>query len=370
MKKIFAFVLIFCAGATAAHAGQPFSGKVKVEDVRVVCDTVAGWQMKNFADVRHHTLDWTNGALYVGMFEWAELTGNQRIFDFLMGIGKKNNWAMYRRPYHADDICVGQTFIRMYEKYGDRKMLQPVMERAYYIANHPSKAPLAKSDKVGKEERWSWCDALFMAPPVYAALYSLTGDKVYVDYMDKEFRECADSLYDRSEQLWYRDCHRIKKREPNGAKQFWGRGNGWVFGGIPLILENLPADHPTRPFYERIFMEMAESVVKTQDRNGAWHASLLDPDSYPDPENSASSFFCYGLAWGIRHGYLTDSKYEKALVKGWKSLVSCVAESGKLGYVQPVGASPKAAGMDATDVYGVGAFLLAGTELTLMLEEK
>ena len=40
-----------------------------------------------------------------------------------------------------------------------------------------------------------------------------------------------------------------------------------------------------------------------------------------------------------------------------------VHSDGKLGYIQPVGAAPKAAGFDATDVYGVGAFLLAGSEL-------
>lgn len=47
-------------------------------------------------------------------------------------------------------------------------------------------------------------------------------------------------------------------------------GNDWVFGGIPLILNNLPADDPEHPYFE------------TQDKDGHWHASLLDPDSYPD----------------------------------------------------------------------------------------
>ncbi len=35
---------------------------------------------------------------------------------------------------------------------------------------------------------------------------------------------------------------------------------------------------------------MASAIVQCQDKNGSWHASMLDPDSYPSPENSASGF--------------------------------------------------------------------------------
>ena len=369
MKKIFLTVCLLCSQAMWLWASQPFSGKSDPADIKRVCDAVARWQIDNFGSVKHHELDWTNGALYRGMFEWANLNDDQRIFDFLMDVGKRNKWAMLSRVYHADDICVGQAFIEMYRKFGDKKMLQPVMERAYYVANHPSMAPMSKKDDLGKDERWSWCDALFMAPPVYAALYKMTGDEIYLDYMDNEYKACTDSLYDQSEHLYYRDCMRIPLREPNGQKQFWGRGNGWVFGGIPLILENLPQGHPSVSYYVNIFQQMAESLLKLQDKKGAWHASLLDPESYPAPENSGSAFFCYGFAWGIRHGYLPKETYLKALEKGWQSLVSYVNEEGKLGYVQPVGAAPRKVGPESTDVYGVGAFLLAGSELTRLCAE-
>lgn len=108
---------------------------------------------------------------------------------------------------------------------------------------------------------------------------------------------------------------------------------------------------------------MAEAVRKTQCKDGDWRTSLLDPDSYKMPENSCSAFMCFGIAWGIRNGYLPQRTYKPVLEKGWQSLVKAVHSDGKLGYIQPVGAAPKAAGFDATDVYGVGAFLLAGSEL-------
>lgn len=364
MKRIFLTICtLFIFSFFSVHADQPFSGEMSPAAVRTVCDAVASWQIENFKKIKRNNLSWTNGALYRGMIEWANLEQSQEIFDFLMKIGKANRWAMASRVYHADDICVGQAFIEMYRKYKDPRMLQPAMERAFYVASHPSDALMSKADERGKDERWSWADALFMAAPVYAALYAITGEQIYFDYMDREFRICTDSLYDKKEHLYYRDCMRIPLREPNGSKQFWGRGNGWVFAAIPLVLENLPKDHPAREYYLTIFKEMAERVADTQDKTGTWHASLLDPVFYPDPENSVSAFFCYGLGWGIRNGYLSARKYMKVLEKGWASLVSYVDHEGKLGYVQPIGNAPRKANAASTEVYGVGGFLLAGSEV-------
>ena len=363
MKRyVIALVLISLAFPSERIMAQGFSGSLDFGSVMKVCNAVAGWQIANHDKCGHHDLQWTNGALYKGMVAWGRVSSNRICLDFVRQIGERNGWRMWDRVYHADDICVGQAFIDMYRIYGDHAMLQPVKERAYYVATHPSNAVMSKKDEFGKHDRWSWCDALFMAPPVYAALYEMTGEKVYVEYMDREFRVCTDSLFDKNENLYYRDCMRINLREPNGEKQFWARGNGWVFAGIPLILNNLPSNHPTRSYYIDLFRKMAKKIASLQDENGAWHASLLDYETYPLPENSASAFFCFGFAWGINNGLL-DEEYIDVLKKGWKSLVSCVDDDGKLGFIQPIGAAPASVDENSTDVYGVGAMLLAGSEL-------
>ena len=367
MKNIITiFSIALLSLSMSATNKNAFSDKLTKESVTEVCQAVSNWQIDNFENVKHRRSGWHNGALYIGMYHWAEYVKDTKATDFLMGIGEELKWGFGGNSYHADNICVGQMYHEMYKKHKKNKMIQPLKERAFYVASHPSDAPLSKAHKVGKNNRWSWCDALFMAPPVYAALYTLTGEQVYRDYLMSEYKECTDSLYDRSEGLYYRDCKRIPLKEANGAKQFWGRGNGWVFGGIPLVLDNLPSDDPERPYFETIFKEMAEAVLRTQDKNGHWHASLLDPGSYPEPENSCAAFFCYGLAWGLNNGILDGSKYEKALKKGWKGLVESVHPDGKLGYIQPVGAAPGNVTIESTEVYGVGAFLLAGVEILKM----
>ena len=52
--------------------------------------------------------------------------------------------------------------------------------------------------------------------------------------------------------------------------------------------------------------------------------------------------------------------------KGWNALINAVEPDGRLGYVQPIGADPKKVTHDMTEVYGVGAFLLAGVQLYQM----
>lgn len=72
-----------------------------------------------------------------------------------------------------------------------------------------------------------------MAPPVYGQLNKLYPEKNYLDFMDREFREATDSLYDADAGLYYRDRRYIPKKEKNGEKVFWG---GVMVGYLPDCL--------------------------------------------------------------------------------------------------------------------------------------
>ena len=119
-------------------------------------------------------------------------------------------------------------------------------------------------------------------------------------------------------------------------------------------------------FYRRTFLRMSKAVVACQDARGSWHPSMLDHETYPMPENSASGFFTYGLAWGVNRGLLTAPVYKRAARRGWKALCSYVGPDGRLGYVQPIGGSPQRTNREMTEVYGVGAFLMAASEIVRM----
>ena len=343
-------------------AGDKFDPTLSTAAITEVMEAVADWQIEHFDKVKHHPLAWTNGTLYKGMMEWAKIAKDDQYTDWLYQIGKKHGWQPHYRMYHADDVVVCQMYLEMYRQKKDNRLLAPTQARLEYVMHHPSPASLLIEES---KDRWSWCDALFMAPPVYAQLAELTGEERYLEFMHKEFKATYDFLYDKESHLFYRD-HRYffhKKQEQNGEKIFWGRGNGWVVGGLVSLLKELPQDSKYRPFYEQLFKEMIQKIASCQEKSGFWHASLLDPKSYPYPETSASGFFCYAIAYGINAGLIDKEKYLPIVTKGWKALVSAVYADGKLGWVQPIGKDPKSVDATMTEVYGVGAFLLAGTML-------
>ena len=108
---------------------------------------------------------------------------------------------------------------------------------------------------------------------------------------------------------------------------------------------------------------MAARIAGLQNPDGYWRVSLLDPKSFPIPETSGTGFFTYALAWGVNAGLLDRPRYEPVILRGWSALNRAVRKDGMLGYVQPVGAAPGATGPDQTEIYGAGAFILAGSEV-------
>lgn len=365
-RQLTAAAFLFISMAIMAQV--PFSKKEVKEKMKQVAD----WQISNPNTAHeHHDLDWTNGALYVGMVDWAKLAeeeyNDSTYYQWLYKIGRRNCWQPHQRLYHADDITVSQSFIDLYRKYKKEEILAPTLARTEWIVNHPSNGTFKLEYGDNKTlERWTWCDALFMAPPVYARLYNMTGDKEYIRFMNQQYKDCYDHLFDKEEHLFFRDANYIERKEPNGKKMFWSRGNGWVLGGLCQILDELPAKDKNRKFYEGLFKELCGTIVKLQQPDGYWRASLLDAESYPSPETSGTAFYVYAFAYGINHGLLSKEEYMPALQKGWKALVDAVDPDGRLGYVQPVGEAPKKVTREMTELYGPGAFLMAGCEIYKM----
>lgn len=345
----------------------------ELASIKQSMQAVADWQIDNFTyrkegNLHDYGIDaWTNAVLYWGMLKWTKVADSpSRYSDWLMHIGTENNWAIpanfAEHPrysyYHADELCIGQFYLGMFDVYKQDQMLEAVRQRANWIMTNPADTSMSYRNK----QQWTWCDALFMAPPVYAHLSRITGKPEYTEFMHRHFMKTYVHLYDHNARLFFRDDSYFDKQEANGEKVFWGRGNGWVLAGVANILDQLDSKAPIRPFYECLFAELAASLCRLQGEDGFWHASLLDAGSYPSPETSATALITYGLAYGVNHKLIGKS-YIPAIRKGWDALNSAVDESGKLGWVQPIGADPKKVTQDMTAVYGVGAYLMAGAEI-------
>jgi rhamnogalacturonyl hydrolase YesR len=139
--------------------------------------------------------------------------------------------------------------------------------------------------------------------------------------------------------------------------------------GLARTLEYLPKDDPARAGYVKQLQEMSAAVAKIQDPDGVWHAGLLDPDSYP-PEMSGTAFMTFGMAWGINNGILDRKTYTPVVTKAWAGMLKHIYADGRLGDIQQTGAAPATFKPSASYNYGVGGFLLAGSELYKMSDTK
>ena len=325
--------------------------------------SVAKWQLAN---PNHELYDWTNGAFYAGVFAAYETTKSKDLWDAMVKMGEQNKWGPGKRFDHADDIVINQTYLDMYRITKDGKMLQPTIEVANKIRSDWAKGREVERNGI----TWWWCDALFMAPPTLAKLAAITGDKSYLDLNDKFFQQTYDRLYDENERLYARDASYLindkgeGKREANGQKIFWSRGNGWVAGGLARLLTELPKDHPRRNFYLRQFREMMERVAGLQQADGLWRSSLLDPAAYPGGESSGTGFYVYAMSWGVSNKILDRKKFLPVIKRAWTGLNTLVHLDGKVGWTQPIGADPRRNfNSESWEVYGAGAYLLAGSEV-------
>jgi len=333
-------------------------------------EKVAGWQLNTWRQKGSHwpKYDWTNAAGYTGLLELGKLSKTDTCLHYLLSVGKALSWNTGPRRFMADDYCIGQTYANLYLIYKDEKMIAKFRLQADSIIAQPHTESLAWKNNISTRE-WAWCDAMFMGPTSLSYLSTATGDKKYLDTAVKLWWKTYDYLYDPSEHLYYRDSTYFSKKENNGQKVFWSRGNGWVMGGLVRVLDNMPANYPGRKKFIKLYQQMAARIAALQQPDGSWHASLLDPASYPVTEASGTGFYTYALLWGLNNGILDKQTYWPVAQKAWIALNGCVQPDGMLGYVQRVGAAPDKVDQNSTEIYGVGAFLLAGTQLYKYTEQ-
>lgn len=318
---------------------------------------VADWQLKRSEP--YFDRIWTWSVLYSGFMAASDATGDPRYRDAMSEMSRKFGYALRNRLPNADDQSIAQTYLELYLAQGkkDKSMIEPTRADLDSLIDLPTLNP------GDPRLPWWWCDALFMAPPVWARMYAATDDRKYIVYLDRQWQRTSDLLYDKEEHLYARDETYIPKREANGKKIFWSRGEGWVLGGLVRTLQFLPKDDPQRPFYLNQLREMSARIAGLQGPDGLWHAGLLDPEHYPQPEISGSALFVYGMAWGVNEGILDAKIFRPVIENAWRGILQHIYADGRLGDIQQTGPEPAYYRPSASYTYGVGAFLLAGSEL-------
>ncbi|HOK65174.1 MAG TPA: glycoside hydrolase family 88 protein [Anaerohalosphaeraceae bacterium] len=356
---VFLFTVVYAEGPQIRPASQ--LSNPYIEWMKKVAD----WQLTQ--STWNSSVSWERGALFAGMMACYEVTKDEKYLDKSRQWAQQYNWRMASDSRHADNHACAQTYLELYlldepdpVRYAHFKYVADIMvnDPRHFYCN------VASGSNV-----WWWCDALFMAPPAFVRLGRILNNSSYADLMHMMWGETQSCLYDVEEHLFFRDITYFDDRY-NDKKVYWSRGNGWVLAGTARVLQYLPPDDPFRSRYITLLQEMAAKLITLQQPDGFWHSDLLSPERYNNPESSGTGFFTYGIAWGINNGFLDEQTYWPAAQAGWEALKSAVQPSGLLGWVQPVGAGPAATSPTTTDVFGVGAYLLAGSEIQKYVLQK
>jgi unsaturated rhamnogalacturonyl hydrolase len=336
------------------------SVELKPKAIDAAMKKVADWQV--VVAEPHFNKQWTFAALYDGLLAASKTTGDTKYHDAVLHFAERSDWTLLNNRFpHADDQAFGQAYLDFYRE--DQKPVRmadtkAIMDRLIVRPDDPDKL------------LWWWCDALFMSPPVLLRMYEITQDRKYLDYMDHEWWLTSASLYNQENHLYFRDSRYFTQKQANGKPIFWSRGNGWVMGALVNVLRIMPADYPSRPKYVAQFREMAAEIAKIQSADGLWRSGLLDPDAYDLPEVSGSAFFTFGIAYGINEKILDRKTYLPVIEKSWKGMLAHIYADGRLGSIQPIDGQPGKFKPSASYVYGVGGFLLAGSEMHRLAEAK
>ena len=181
--------------------------------------------------------DWTNGTWFVGSMELYKISKNPALQRQLQSVGQGLGWTLGDQvPGEAHDLDWYREQYAIFQK-SDNNDVVDAMEHAgkkttTFADNHTivqlyadlalidqqsvNLQPTIKAfDSLIKENldvdmtdhlavcwsgEWSWCDSLFMGPPAFAKLYDVTGDKKYLDFMNRKWWKAYDFLYDQDEQ--------------------------------------------------------------------------------------------------------------------------------------------------------------------------
>ena len=336
------------------------------------------WQQNNKAETRSF---WDPAAYHTGNMEVYKLLKDDKQLDYTSRWAYHNNWSgateadpsrwKYANYGEGKDyvlfgdwqVCF-QTYIDLY----NLAIANGGTDADNYFMVKRAKEVMHYEAYSKKDDYWWWSDALYMVMPVMTKMYKLTGDVQYLDKLYENLLYSDRIMLDQETGLYFRDARYVypNHKSVNGKKDFWARGDGWVLAGLAKVLQDLPKDYKHYKFFVDKFQRLADIVAKTQQKDGYWTRSILDPNHAPGPETSGTAFFAYGIMWGVNNGFLAKKDYKKCIDRAWQYISeTAVQADGKVGYVQPIGdrAIPgQTVDANSQANFGVGAVLLAACE--------
>ncbi|MET3127948.1 unsaturated rhamnogalacturonyl hydrolase [Arcicella rosea] len=320
-------------------------------------------------------------------------TGDAKYYRFILNnmdsyVNDKGEIKTYKYDnFNSDNITGGRSLVMLYRESGKEKFKLAADLLRKQLSEHPR----TKEGGFWHKQIYPnqmWLDGLYMVEPFYAEYSKAFNQPQNFDdianqfiWMEKNARDTKTGLlyhgYDESrEQKW---ADKTTGRSPN----FWGRSIGWYIMALADVLDTFPKEHPKRNELIAIYQRLAAAIVKYQDpKEGCWYQvvdKLNGKGNYL--EASGSSMMVYGLAKGVRMGYL-DKSYSLNAKKGYDGILRnfISTESNGINHLEKVvlvsglGGNPYRDGsyeyylkepIRRDDLKGMAPFIMASVEMEI-----
>ena len=336
-------------------------------------------KVKRLADFVTATSDpkmkwmWGEALLGYALDEWDKQNGTEDYTQFLLAFcdywAKVNpavdqsdtaapgliTYAMYKRTLNPDYLALTEKVLK-YIRFEPRLYLD--------CLNH-----LGCSKKGKIYPKSVWIDSVMMFS-VFTSLYAKeNGDKELLDFAARQPKQYASMMFDQKQHLWAHSYWVKAKKSYPKRNLFWGRGNGWVMCGFPMILDHIGLDHKEAPAIIELLKQTGEALLDCVREDGTF-GTLLKYKSYR--ELSATALISAGWLHGVRCGYL-DKKFLAPAIKAFEACVNAIEEDEEgvfmpeiSGPTIPLPLFPKAGyqyvPLGKNWSYGVAALLFAAME--------
>ena len=239
--------------------------------------------------------------------------------------------------YNIDMVVAGRLLFDLYTTTKEAKYLKALQTLRKQIEEQPRTASGGFWHKKIYPNQM-WLDGLYMGEPFYAQYTVTFEDGKNLDDVAKQFQLIQKNARDSKTGLFYHGWDESKQmpwanKTTGTSPNFWSRSLGWYAMALVDVLDYFPKDHPKQKELVSYLNQLANTLVKFQDKSGLWY-QVTDKGAVGGNylEASGTAMFTYAFAKGVNKGYL-PKKFKTAAKKAFSGMTKHLIKVGQNGEV-------------------------------------
>jgi len=322
--------ILFFTGSTAVAQSQPISSKLKWSERMALSIMKRHPQAYQIDDKTEPKWDYVHGLVLTSFEKLYKKTKDKKYFDYIKNyadatIDSNGEVKSYKfENYNIDMVAAGKMLFNLYDETKDQRYLTVIQLLRKQLQEQPRTASGGFWHKKVYPNQM-WLDGLYMGEPFYTEYTVKYENGKNLDDIAKQFELIQANATDKKTGLLFHGWDESKEmpwadKVTGCSPNFWSRSIGWYMMALVDVLDYFPKDHPKQKELVKYLNNIANNLVKFQDKSGLWFQvtdRMNGEGNYL--ESSGSSMFAYALAKGANKCYL-PKKFKKVANKAFDGL--------------------------------------------------